>query len=110
MVECSSSLAAVRRLPFLERWVPVMDNEEFVQRIKDKIERLTQRTVELVIDEDNPEQLSVDLAREVPQVVLGSNVYEYAGFARMCIEYAVESIKQRRPIDALEFHLLLARN
>jgi hypothetical protein len=87
-----------------------MDNEEFVQRIKEKIERLTQLSVELVIDEENPEQLWVDFVREVPQVVMGSNVYQYAGFARMCVEYAVESIRRQRPIDALEFHMLLARN
>ena len=43
-------------------------------------------------------------------VVFGSNVLQYAGFARMCIEYAVESIRQERTIDTLEFHLLLARN
>ena len=34
----------------------------------------------------------------------------YAGFARMCIEYAAASIQEQRPIDMLEFHLLLARN
>jgi hypothetical protein len=87
-----------------------MDNEEFVQRIKEKIERLTQRSVELVVDEDNPEELRLDLEREVPRVVLGSNIYQYSGFARMCVEYAVESIRRERSIEALEFHMLLARN
>jgi len=42
--------------------------------------------------------------------VLGANIFQYAGFARMCVEYAVASIKKDRPIDVLEFHLLLARN
>jgi hypothetical protein len=87
-----------------------MDNEEFVQRIKEKIERLTQRSVELVVDEDNPEELRLDLEREVPRVVLGANIYQYSGFARMCVEYAVESIRRERSIEALEFHMLLARN
>ena len=87
-----------------------MDNEEFFSRLHEKIERLTQRSVELRIDEDDPSQLRVDLGQEVPQVILGSHVYEYSGFARMCVEYAVESIRQQRPIEALEFHMLLARN
>jgi hypothetical protein len=87
-----------------------MDNEEFISRIREKIERLTQRPVELMIDEQEANQLQVDFEREVPLVVLGANVYQYAGFARMCVEYAVESIRKQRPIDVLEFHLLLARN
>jgi hypothetical protein len=87
-----------------------MDNEEFVQRIREKIERLTQRSVELMVDEDNPEELRLELDREVPLVVLGSNIYQYSGFARMCVEYAVECIRQQRSIEALEFHMLLARN
>ena len=87
-----------------------MDNDEFVQRIKEKVERLTQRSVELVVDQENPEQLWIDFGQEVPRVVLGSNIYQYSGFARMCVEYAVASIRQQRSIEALEFHVLLARN
>jgi hypothetical protein len=87
-----------------------MDNEEFISRIQEKIERLTQHPIELMIDEVEPNQLQVDFDREVPLVVLGTNIYKYAGFARMCVEYAVESIRKQRPIDVLEFHLLLARN
>jgi hypothetical protein len=87
-----------------------MENEEFISRIREKIERLTQRRIELMIDEVEANQLQVDFEREVPLVLLGSNVYQYAGFARMCVEYAVESIRKQRPIDVLEFHLLLARN
>jgi hypothetical protein len=87
-----------------------MDNEEFISRLQEKIGRLTQRPVEVMIDEVEPNQLQVDFDREVPLVILGANVYKYAGFARMCVEYAVESIRKQRPIDVLEFHLLLARN
>ncbi|MCH7713122.1 MAG: hypothetical protein IIC99_05820 [Chloroflexi bacterium] len=87
-----------------------MDDEQFIERIHLKIERLTQRRVDLEIDREEVNQLQVDLGLEVPRVVLGSNVLRYSGFARMCIEYAVESIRQQRTIDTLEFHLLLARN
>jgi hypothetical protein len=87
-----------------------MDDEQFIEKIHSKIERLTQRRVDLEIDREEVNQLKVDFAREVPRVVLGSNVLRYSGFARMCIEYTVESIRQERTIDTLEFHLLLARN
>lgn len=87
-----------------------MDDQIFLERIHQKIERMTQRTVEVQIDQEELNQLKVDLEREVPLVVVGANVFRYSGFARMCIEYAVESIKQQRTIDTLEFHLLLARN
>ena len=87
-----------------------MDNERFLERIHQKIERLTGRAIELEIDQEETNQLKVELQREVPLVVLGANIFEYSGFARMCVEYVVESIRLQRPIDVLEFHLLLARN
>ena len=87
-----------------------MDDEIFLERIHQKLERMTQRAVEVRVDREEMNQLQVDLQREVPLVVVGANVFRYSGFARMCIEYAVESIKQQRTINTLEFHLLLARN
>lgn len=87
-----------------------MEDEEFTRRIREKIERLTETSIDLRIDHDDPNQFRVDFQREAPQVVLGANVYQYSGFARMCVEYAVASIRQQRPIELLEFHLLLARN
>ncbi len=87
-----------------------MENDEFLQRIQEKIERLTDGPVDLRIDHEDANQLQIDLSGEVPRVALGANVYEYSGFARMCIEYVVASIRERRSIDTLEFHLLLARN
>ena len=87
-----------------------MDNDEFVQQIREKIERLTERAIDLRIDHEEANQLQIDLGPEVPRVVLGANIYNYSGFARMCVEYAVASIRERRNIDTLEFHLLLARN
>lgn len=87
-----------------------MDNEEFLQRIQDKIERLTERPIDLRIDHEEANQLQIEWESPVPRVVLGFNVYKYSGFARMCVEYSVASIREQRDIDALEFHLLLARN
>ncbi len=87
-----------------------MDDEQFIQRIVDKIQRLTGASVDVEVDRENGGKLEIELDREVPRVLMGSNIFQYAGFARMCVEYAVASIKQDRPIDILEFHLLLARN
>ena len=87
-----------------------MQDEQFLERIRKKIERLTERSVDLQVDQEELNQLQVDISREVPLVVMGANIYQYSGFARMCIEYAVESIRRERPIEMLEFHLLLARN
>ena len=87
-----------------------MDDEQFVDNIQRKIERLTERSIEFQVDRQEADQLQVDLEREVPLVVMGSNIFNYSGFARMCVEYAVASIRQQRPIDMLEFHILLGRN
>ncbi len=87
-----------------------MEDDEFLDRIQGKIQRLTQKRIELRVDHEDANQLMVELEGEVPLVILGSNVLEFSGFARMCVEYVVESIRQHRPLDLLEFHLLLARN
>ena len=87
-----------------------MEDDEFIQRIQNKIQRLADCSIELLIDHEDPNQLKVELERDVPLVVIGSNVYHYSGFARMCIEYVVACLRERRSINVLEFHLLLARN
>ena len=87
-----------------------MENQQFVQRLHDKIERLTEGRIDLEIDFEDGSQLRVELERETPLVVLGSNIFVFSGFARMCVEYAVESIRKQRPIEILEFQMLLARN
>ena len=87
-----------------------MDDEQFVRSIQLKIERLTGRSIELRVDHEEANQLQMELDGEAPLVVMGSNIFRYSGFARMCIEYCVASIRQQRPVDMLEFHLLLARN
>ena len=87
-----------------------MDDQEFNRRIQKKIERLTGRSVEVRIDQEEANQLQVELDSEIPVLVLGSNVFRFSGFARMCFEYSVASIREQRPIDQLEFQLLLSRN
>ena len=87
-----------------------MEDQEFVERIREKIERMTGRQVELRIDEEDSGQIGVELNGDMPVVILGNNVLEYSGFARMGIEYAVACIRQDRALDSVEFHVLLARN
>lgn len=87
-----------------------MEDVEFVERIREKIERMSGRQVELRIDAEDPSQLGVELNGDMPLVILGDNVMEYSGFARMGIEYAVACIREERAIDRVEFHVLLARN
>lgn len=88
----------------------MLHDQQFIDRIQEKIERLTGRTIELRVDDEDAGQLGVELERDVPLVIMGNNILEYSGFARMCIEYAVASIREQRPIEPVEFHVLLARN
>ena len=87
-----------------------MDNDEFIRRIREKIELLTEGPIELRVDVEDVNRLQVELDQDVPRVVLGANIYRYSGFARMGVEYAVATIRERRDLEPLEFHLLLARN
>ena len=87
-----------------------MEDQEFILRVKEKIERLTERYIELRLDEDNPSRLTLELSPDVPEVVIGSDVLEHAGFARLAIEYAVASIRRGAEVSQLEFQALLSRN
>ena len=87
-----------------------MDDLEFIHRIKTKIEGLTGIQIQLRLDMNDKDQLKIDLEQPIPQVIMGSNALQYSGFARMAIEYAVASIRERRELGSLEFHVLLARN
>ena len=87
-----------------------MEDQEFARRIKAKIERLAGTDITLEVDDSDSQRLKVDLGLPVPAVTLGSSIYEYAGFARMAVEYAVASIRQRRELGRLEFFALLERN
>ena len=87
-----------------------MDDREFLDQIKAKVERLTGTQIELDLDSDDRSALTVELEGPLPRVVLGSNILDYAGFARMAVEYAVASIREKRELGPLEFQILLARN
>ena len=87
-----------------------MDDQEFLDRIKDKLERLTDTEIHLDLDTEDAEKLQVSLQSGVAFVTLGTNVLEYSGFARMAVEYVVASIRSGRELETLEFQMLLSRN
>ena len=107
LVLCGLSLA-IAVLPPKAASTSIVPGQEGAQR------EVFLRTADVVSAEFISEGITrperVELEREIPLVVVGNNIYHYSGFARLCIEYAVASIRQQRPIDMLEFHLLLARN
>lgn len=87
-----------------------MDDQEFLERIKAKIESAAGAEIRLLVDNVDKNATNVELDGEVPEVILGSNALLYSGFARICIEYAVASIRRGKKLGMLEFHILLARN
>ncbi len=87
-----------------------MDDQEFLDRIKAKLERLTDAEIHLDLDTEDAEKLQVNLQSGTAFVTLGSNVLEYSGFARMAVEYVVASIRNGRELETLEFQMLLSRN
>ncbi len=87
-----------------------MNDEQFLQKIREKIARLTEREVQVVIDESSEGSVSVEMGAPVPRVVLSPQVVEYPGLARMSIEYAVACIQRGHELNVLEFHMLLRRN
>ncbi len=87
-----------------------MDDQDFLDRIKAKIERLTGVEIQLHVDQSDGNQIKLGLEHPVPEVTLGYNVLQYSGFARMAVEYTVASIREKRVLGDLEFHILLARN
>ena len=88
----------------------MMDDREFLEQLKAKIERLTSTQIQLDLDRDDPSALTVELEGLSPRMVLGANVLNYAGFARMAVEYVVASTREKRELSPLEFQILLARN
>ena len=87
-----------------------MDDQEFLDRIRGKIEKITDTQVQIHLDADQKNQIKVEFESSIPQVTWAPTWLQYPGFARMAIEYAVASIREKRELGLLEFHVLLARN
>jgi len=87
-----------------------MEDEEFVFRIKDRIERNSNVFISLEIDYEDPSTFGIQFLGDMPLVVLGSGVFEHAGLARLYMEYAVLCLREGRLVDQEEFLIFLRRN
>ncbi len=87
-----------------------MDNEKFLEKIREKIEGTAGRPIELTVDTEQATRISVDLNGALPKVVFGAGIFRYPGLARLGVEYAVACLRRGRALDELEFHVILRRN
>ena len=53
-----------------------MDDDEFLNKILVKIERMTGKEIQLDVDRDSESRITVDFADIVPQVILGFGVLQ----------------------------------
>jgi hypothetical protein len=87
-----------------------MEDAQFIEQIKAKIERLVGRPIELGVDKDAENPVALDMSSPTPKVMLGPQVVQFPGLTRMAIEYVVACIRKEQPLDPLEFQMLLRRN
>ncbi len=87
-----------------------MDDKEFIDRLRSKMETSTGVAVDLVIDRQDKRHLSIDFTTKTPSIVFGADVLEHPGLARMFSQYAILCINQRREVTELEFLMFLRRN
>ena len=87
-----------------------MDDEEFIQRMQQRIQESTGVTVELEVDHEQPGEIDVYLNGPQPRVVMGADALKHAGLARMFIQYAILCVNENRKVDHDEFTRFLRRN
>lgn len=87
-----------------------MDDTEFLQRLKERIESSTAVTVEVDLDTEDPCNVSVDFTAAVPRVIVGADALKYPGLARMLMQYAILCLKTGRVAPQEEFLAFLRRN
>ena len=87
-----------------------MDDDEFVDRMKEKIESAAETLIELIIDDQDKRRLDVDLSEPTPKVTFGSDALLHSGLARMFSQYAILCLKERRLVEQEEFLLFMRRN
>ncbi len=87
-----------------------MDDEEFIQRMQQRIQESTGVTVELEVDHEQPGEIDVYLNGPQPRVIIGADALKHAGLARMFIQYAILCVNENRKVDHDEFTRFLRRN
>ncbi|MCH8190241.1 MAG: hypothetical protein IIC80_02690 [Chloroflexi bacterium] len=87
-----------------------MDDAEFVERMKERIESAVGRAIDLEIDGQEAQRLSVDLSAATPMVVFGADALLHDGMARMFMQYAILCLREQREVGEDEFLRYLRRN
>lgn len=87
-----------------------MDDDAFIQRMRQRIEESTGVAVSLELDHDQPQEVEVFFTGDKPRVVMGADALEHAGLARMFIQYAILCIREGRKVEQEEFTRFLRRN
>ncbi|MBI2166569.1 MAG: hypothetical protein HYU29_09290 [Chloroflexi bacterium] len=87
-----------------------MDDAEFLSRFKERVEKSSATTIELMVSEEEPARVSIDFRGPVPRITLGADALKYPGLARVFMEYIILSLRQGKEVDQEEFLLHLRRN
>ncbi|MSP79101.1 MAG: hypothetical protein EXR67_06070 [Dehalococcoidia bacterium] len=85
-----------------------MEDTEFLQRMKDRIQESSGRAVEVELGEQGAFEL--DIQRPIPKVLLGRDVLDFPGRARMLMQYTILCLRERRHVEQEEFLQFLSRN
>ncbi len=87
-----------------------MDDNEFIQRMRQRIQESTGVEVALELDHVQAGDVDVILTGPQPRVLMGADALQHAGLARMFIQYAILCITEGRKVDQDEFTRFLRRN
>ena len=87
-----------------------MEDQEFIDRLKEKVEDTAGTPIDFHINREEERRLSIDFSGTVPKVVFGSGVLTYPGLARMFSQFAILCLKEGRQVSELEFLTFLRRN
>jgi hypothetical protein len=87
-----------------------MEDQEFLRRMKQRLEEGTGAPVEVELGQGQEGSVTVDFSGPVARVVMASDALEHAGLARMYMQYAILSLRERRQVSEEEFLLFLRRN
>tara|TARA_B100000745_G_scaffold191981_1_gene126199 strand:+ start:343 stop:609 length:267 start_codon:yes stop_codon:yes gene_type:complete len=88
----------------------MMDDADFLRRLKERIEASTESSIDVTLDEDNPRNVAVDFSTPVPRVTVGQDALENPGLARMIMQYAILCLKNGKVASQDEFLVFLRRN
>ena len=87
-----------------------MDDQEFIQNMQKRIEDGAGVSITLELDQDQRADIDVFFSGEKPRVLMGADALEYAGLARMFMQFAILCLREGRKVEQDEFLRFLRRN